>query len=204
MGPFAGPCVHLWPVAGLNRGRLCQLKFQFILKYMASNVITEVSICEPSDGGGPSHESLLEWVERVAMFLANDGVPPIAGRVLGWLMVCEPAEQSAGQISEAIGASRASLTTNIRVLMTIGFVERRTRPGQRTGYYRLKDGAWEAVVRRQIASLVSFREVATDGLALLGTERARADRVREARDVFDWMAEVFEQAPPPERKRGRP
>jgi DNA-binding transcriptional regulator GbsR (MarR family) len=174
-----------------------------MLKHMASDVSAESALQQPSEGGGPSNEQLLDWVERVAMFLANDGVPPIAGRVLGWLMVCEPAEQSAGQISEAIGASRASLTTNIRVLMTVGFVERRTRPGERTGYYRLKDGAWEAVVRRQIASLVSFREVAADGLALLGADGERADRVREAQDVFDWMAEVFEQAPPPERKGGR-
>ncbi|WP_243900887.1 GbsR/MarR family transcriptional regulator [Glycomyces niveus] len=174
-----------------------------MLKFMASDVSSESSLKQPSEDDGPSHDELLHWVERVAMFLANDGVPPIAGRVLGWLMVCEPAEQSAGQISEAIGASRASLTTNIRVLMTVGFVERRTRPGERTGYYRLKDGAWEAVVRRQIASLVSFREVATDGLALLGTESTRADRVREAQDVFDWMAEVFELAPPPERKGGK-
>ncbi|WP_289958295.1 GbsR/MarR family transcriptional regulator [Glycomyces tritici] len=171
-----------------------------MLKFMAHDVSSESSLKQPSEGDAPSHDELLDWVERVAMFLANDGVPPIAGRVLGWLMVCEPAEQSAGQISEAIGASRASLTTNMRVLMTVGFIERRTRPGERTGYYRLRDGAWETVVRRQIASLVSFREVAADGLTLLGTESTRADRVREAQNVFDWMAEVFEQAPPPERK----
>ena len=48
---------------------------------------------------------LSEWVERVAMFCADEyGVPPIAGRVLGWLMICDPPEQSAAQIAEAIGA----------------------------------------------------------------------------------------------------
>ncbi|WP_432868146.1 hypothetical protein [Microbispora rosea] len=49
-------------------------------------------------------DQLLEWAERVAMYLARDGVPPIAGRVLGWLMICNPPEQSAGQISEAAPA----------------------------------------------------------------------------------------------------
>ncbi|MQA08593.1 MAG: transcriptional regulator [Pseudonocardiaceae bacterium] len=130
------------------------------------------------------------------MFLAQDGVPPIAGRILGWLMICEPPEQSARQIGESIGASRASLTTNMRVLITMGFVSRRTHPGERTGYYRIVDGAWEKVVRRQIATLASFCEITTDGMDLVGSDGARAARLREAHDVFDWMAKVFDDAPP--------
>lgn len=55
----------------------------------------------------PPRTPVLEWVERVSMYFARDGVPTIAGRMLGWLMVCDPSEQSA-QISDAIGASRAS------------------------------------------------------------------------------------------------
>lgn len=59
----------------------------------------------------------------------QDGVPLIAGRILGWLVVCDPPEQSAGQIAEAIGASRASLTTNLRLLGSVGFVRQVTKPG---------------------------------------------------------------------------
>jgi DNA-binding MarR family transcriptional regulator len=146
--------------------------------------------------GGPADAEVLEWVEQVAAYLAADGVPPIAGRILGWLMVCDPPEQSAARIAAAIGASRASLTTNLRVLQSMGFMTKRTRPGERTAYYRLADGAWEAVVRRQIAALASFRDVTAAGLALLGPDTARAGRVREAQRVFEWMAEVFEHAPP--------
>lgn len=62
-------------------------------------------------------EKFLDWIERVSMFCTEVyGVPPIAGRILGWLMICDPPEQSAGQIAEAIGASRASLVTNMRML----------------------------------------------------------------------------------------
>lgn len=145
----------------------------------------------------PDHDALLGWVERVAMFLAADGVPPIAGRILGWLMVCDPPEQSAGQIGHAIGASRASLTTNMRVLLTMDFVSRRTRPGERTAYYRVEENAWERVVRRQIATLTAFRDITGDGAAMLGADSGRAARIREAQEVFDWMAKVFDDAPPP-------
>ncbi|MEV6866096.1 transcriptional regulator [Streptosporangium subroseum] len=149
-----------------------------------------------------SHDELLGWVERVAMFLAADGVPPIAGRILGWLMICDPPEQSAGQIGQAIGASRASLTTNMRVLLTMDFVSRRTRPGERTAYYRVEEGAWERVVRRQISTLTAFRDITGDGMAMLGADSGRAARIREAQEIFDWMAKVFDDAPPPPSGKG--
>lgn len=152
----------------------------------------------------PDHAELLEWVERVAARLALDGLPPIAGRILGWLMACDPPEQSAGQISEAIGASRASLTTNLRMLATMGFVSRRTRPGERVVYYRIDDNAWRRVVQRQIASVASYLEIARDGMELVGPDSARATRIRESYEVLDWMVRVFAEASPPsDRKEGQ-
>lgn len=141
-------------------------------------------------------ERLLEWAEQVAMHLARDGVPPIAGRILGWLMVCDPPEQSAGQISAAIGASRASLTMNMRLLTGMGFLTWRTRPGDRTMYYRMADDAWQAVVRQQVAGIASFLDITRQGLDLVGPDDERAARVRQAHATFAWMAKVFEQAPP--------
>ncbi|GAB3971427.1 siderophore transport transcriptional regulator MmpR5 [Actinoallomurus acanthiterrae] len=141
-------------------------------------------------------ERLLEWVERVAMYLARDGVPPIAGRVLGWLMVCDPPEQSAGQISAAIGASRASLTSNLRLLSGMGFLTWRTRPGERTVYYRMADDAWAVVARNQIAAITSFLDITRDGLELVGPGDERTARIRDAHATFEWMAKVFDNAPP--------
>ncbi|MEU8108721.1 transcriptional regulator [Nonomuraea muscovyensis] len=144
----------------------------------------------------PEQEPLLDWVERVAMYLARDGVPPIAGRVLGWLMVCDPPEQSAGQISTAIGASRASLTSNLRLLSGMGFLTWRTRPGERTVYYRMAEDAWAVVARKQIEGITSFLDITHDGLALVGPDDERAARVRQAHATFEWMAKVFDNAPP--------
>lgn len=144
----------------------------------------------------PEHTQLLDWVERVTAFLARDGVPPIAGRILGWLMICEPPEQSAAQIATAIGASRASLTTNLQILTTMEVVSRRSRAGERTNYYRVEDGAWEKLVRRQIASLASFCEITNAGIELVGADSPRSARIREAHETMDWMAQIFANAPP--------
>ena len=144
--------------------------------------------------GGPE---AMAWVERFADFLARDGVPPIAGRVLGWLMVCDPPERPAAEIAEAVGASRASLSTNLQVLQAMGFVSKHTRPRERTAYYRVDPGAWERVVARQVASLTAFRDLAGDGLALFGGDAdGRTDRLRDAYDTFEWMRRAFAAAPP--------
>src|SRR3954471_14363974 len=104
----------------------------------------------------PPQAQLLQWTERVATFFAEHyGLPPITGRILGWMMICDPPEQSAGEIAAAIGASRASLTTNMRFLTGSGLVRRVTRPGGRTSYYRMDEGMWDAVVRRRVASMLS-------------------------------------------------
>src|SRR5205807_9580408 len=112
-----------------------------------------------------------------------------------WLMICDPPEQSAGEIGTAIGASRASLATNMRLLTDAKFVRRRTRPGERTNYYRVDDDAWEIVVRRRLAGLAAFRDVAADGIELAGAGSARAERLRAAHDVYDWMAKLFTEGP---------
>jgi hypothetical protein len=140
-------------------------------------------------------EDVLDWVERIAKYCADqDGLPLIAGRILGWLTVCVPAEQSAAQIAEAIRASRASLTTNLRLLTSVGFLDQVTRPGERTVYYRVDDAAWARVVQRQVQSLSALGGILRDGLDLV--EGEHGGRMRTAHAVFSWLDDVFAAAPP--------
>jgi hypothetical protein len=138
----------------------------------------------PRKSKRPSHEELLDWVERIAKYLNDqDRMPLIAGRVLGWLMICDPPEQSAAQIAEAIGASR--------------FLRKLTRPGEPTAYYRADDDAFGKMLRKQAESVNEFVEITRDGLGLVGPSTERAGRIRKAQELFHWLAKVFADAPPP-------
>src|SRR5262249_11730503 len=143
-------------------------------------------------------KQLLGWVERVATFFAEHyGLPPITGRIIGWLMFCAPPEQSPAQIAEAIGASRASLTTNMRLLIASGLVHRLTRSGGRTAYYRIDDDMWQKVIRRRIASMMSFGALTQDAIDLLGANSPRSTRIRAAHDFFESMAKLLGSSPGP-------
>ncbi|WP_163508927.1 GbsR/MarR family transcriptional regulator [Fodinicola acaciae] len=143
--------------------------------------------------GEPDLEELRAWSEQVATFFASmAGWPPITGRVLGWLMVCDPAEQSAADIVEATGASRASLTSTMRMLVASGMVRRLTRAGGRTTYFRIDDNAWSQVLRQRFQLVAAFAKITGDGVQLLGEGSPRSARVRAAHDIFRWFDQEIE------------
>lgn len=70
------------------------------------------------------------------------GVPRAAGRILGWLTVCDPAEQSAVDIAGALEIAPSTVSTMSRMLLNMGFARRITRPGERRRYLRARPGGW--------------------------------------------------------------
>lgn len=146
--------------------------------------------------GDQQRDQVMRWVERVATFCVDEwGLPPITGRILGWLMICDPPEQSAGEIADAIQASRASLTSNMRFLTTIGLVRRIRRPGDRTAYYHIEDDAWSKVVQRKLDSLGAFGDIAEEGFALAGRGGLHIERIKAARDTLTWLRDIAARNP---------
>jgi hypothetical protein len=116
-----------------------------------------------------------------------------------------PGRTIGGQIAEAIGASRPSLTANIRQLTAAGFVRRRSRPGERTAYFWIDDDAWERVLHNRFASMAAFKNIARDGMELAGPRSAQTGRMQSAYDAFEWLARLVDASPkPPEPKRSNP
>jgi hypothetical protein len=86
--------------------------------------------------------------------------------------------------------------------VTVGdLVRRRTRPGDRTTYFRIDDDAWEKVILQRIVAMASLREITEDAMKLIGPDSERAARVRGANAFFGWLSEVF--AASVDRRRGR-
>jgi len=143
-----------------------------------------------------TQDDVLRWVERVATFCVDEwALPPITGRIIGLLMICDPPERSAGQIADAIQASRASLTSNMRFLAAIGLVRKVRVPGDRTTYYRIEDDAWDKVIRRKLDSLGTFGDIADEGVRLAGGGGPRTERIRAARQSLTWLRDLAARDP---------
>lgn len=98
-------------------------------------------------GDGPAQQSTRQgsdidgvsyFVEQMGLTSQTDGLPRIAGRIAGYFII-HGGPVSFAQLAEELKVSRGSVSTNARMLVTIGFIEKVTIPGDRQDYYQLSD-----------------------------------------------------------------
>jgi DNA-binding transcriptional regulator GbsR (MarR family) len=130
----------------------------------------------------------LHYVEEVALGYERQGLFRMAGRVLGWLLICDPPEQTFNEIAEVLQASKGSISAAMKFLVPSGLVERISRPGDRRNYYRCRPGAWAELARDQSRLYDDFRKLAQRGLELLAdAPAAQRERLQDMHDFYAWL-----------------
>jgi hypothetical protein len=140
----------------------------------------------------PRDEELI-FADHVGRFYAREhGFPPMAGRLLGYLMICEPGP-TIDQLSEALMASRSAITAAVKLLEGYGVVLRLRRTGERVDRVSpnptaLEPSKFNAASFEQQAAL--FRE----GLALLpADDRDRRAALEELAALAEFLGERLPQ-----------
>lgn len=127
------------------------------------------------------------FAEELGLLLEEHGGMRMVGRVLGRLLLCEPAHQTAAELADYLQASRGALSTTTRALITAGFIEKVTFPGQRATYFRIKQGAWTGTIQAQWVQIRLMRELADRAQALAeGHDASVHARVLDFRDFFQF------------------
>jgi DNA-binding MarR family transcriptional regulator len=65
------------------------------------------------------------------LYARRYGMAPMVGRLLGYLMVCWPREQSISELAEALLASRSAIAGAVGALENLGLVRRSRAAGER-------------------------------------------------------------------------
>ncbi len=132
------------------------------------------------------------FVEEVGIFFEQAGLPRMAGRILGWLMIAEPPHQTTGELEEALMASKGSISTMTRLLIRIGLIERISLPGQRRDYFRIKPGASYQLLKDSLAQTTAFRQLIERGLELIeGKAHVNRQWLEEMRDMYAFFEREF-------------
>jgi predicted transcriptional regulator len=132
------------------------------------------------------------YVEEFGVLFGQYGLPRMVGRVLGALLVSDPPERSAEELAGVLRASRGSISSATRSLVQMGLVERQTRPGERRDYFRVKPGAWNELMHRELEALSTFRRMAERGLGLMGSSDPESRRgLEEMRDLYAYWEKEF-------------
>jgi DNA-binding transcriptional regulator GbsR (MarR family) len=128
------------------------------------------------------------FTEDFGLYFEQMGYPRMAGRILGWLLICNPPIQSAGELAEVLQASKGSLSTMTRLLIQVGLIERVGLPGQRRDYFRIKPGAWPQLIKGQMQSMIGLHQMVERGLVMLqDRDPALQERLREAHDLYAFL-----------------
>lgn len=140
----------------------------------------------------PTDRTPAAFVEHVGEFYARMGLPRIAGRIVGWLLICDPEHQSAEELCEAVDASRGSISNMLRLVTTWGLVESMGLPGERRTYYRIRPRAWAEALNDSTAKFTAMRQIADEGLDVLdGAPPERRARLEGMRKLYEFFEEEF-------------
>ncbi len=132
------------------------------------------------------------FVEDVGIFFEQSGLPRMAGRILGWLLICDTPQQSTSELVEALKASKGSISTTTRLLIRIGLIERFSLPGIRHDYFRIKPGVWHHLIKESQVQTTAMRQLAERGLGLLKNKPPlNRRRLEEMRDVYTFFEREF-------------
>lgn len=149
-------------------------------------------------------EPLHDFVERLGLIWEAQGLPRIAGRVVGYLMLqAEPL--SLDQIATVLGVSKASVSNDARYLARMGLVELVTRRGDRRDYYVIAPDMPRRMTEQKLAEIERLSEALTDAAAapsLAPTVRARIRTFGEFQHrIVESIHAVMASIAPPSSSR---
>jgi DNA-binding transcriptional regulator GbsR (MarR family) len=134
------------------------------------------------------------FTDRMGLLFEAEGQPRIAGRLFGLLLVSDDL-RSLDQLADALSVSKASVSTNARMLAEKGVLERVCRPGDRHDYYRVSPELFSRTMAERLRRWQRFTEAVGEARRTLPirSERVRA-RLRGYETAYAYMVDAIGQA----------
>ncbi len=141
------------------------------------------------NGHMPRDEEIT-YADHVGRFYARRyGFPPMVGRVLGYLSVCEPEAQTIAELSDALLASRSAIAGALTVLETLHAVQRSRAAGERMDRVRIDFSSAESR-GFDVTEYEELGALAREGLQVLeGATPERRATLVELSAFADWLVD---------------
>jgi DNA-binding transcriptional ArsR family regulator len=132
----------------------------------------------------------ITFADHMGRFYARRyAFPPMAGRLLGYLAVCDPPEQTIGELAEALLASRSAITGAVKTLETMHVISRSRSAGDRMDRVRIDMSSPESM-GMDISEYEELGRLAREGLEVLRAAPAERRAVLLEMSAFaDFLVE---------------
>lgn len=132
----------------------------------------------------------LTFADHLGRFYARRyGFPPMVGRVLGYLLVCEPRDQTIAELADALLASRSAITGALDVLERLHSIRRSRAAGERADRVRV-DFASAQARGFDITEYEELSALAREGIQVLAdAPPERRAELAEMAVFADWLVD---------------
>ena len=100
----------------------------------------------------------IEFVEYSGLSMQAGGLPMIAGRIFGILILLKDSV-SFSELTEVLQVSRGSVSTNTRLLEGLGVLERVSLLGHRQDHFRLPEDPYTQLLNMYMMRSIQYHEV---------------------------------------------
>lgn len=138
-------------------------------------------------------DEVITYADHMGRYNAQrHGLPPVMGRVIGYLSVCEPMEQSINDIADALLTSRSAVNGALKMLESQKLITRRRPAGTRADLISLNpismDNGFDPSEYKELA------ELAREGLKILkDASPERRESLEATASLGDFLAERLPQ-----------
>lgn len=133
-----------------------------------------------------TENKIKDQVERIGIVCDKDGFPPLAGRLLGYLMLAEPPHKSFDEIVEFLQASKSAVSNTLKFLESQKMIEYITFPGDRKRYFKMSVEKWAEVMMDKMEWLQAMHNQITLVLSL------RSDSYPKFNEGLQNIRELYE------------
>lgn len=143
--------------------------------------------------GSAEYTNKSEFVDEFSLKIEELGHPRIYGQILGWLLICNPPQQSFTDLMENLHISKASVSNTTRILIERGLIKKIRIKGERQIYFQLKEGSLMEFMEKQMQLTLDLESITAKGLSLVkNDETTDPDRLKKANDFHRFLAEQTE------------
>lgn len=157
--------------------------------------MTQQDKAKSASAAKKAHEALAArelFIERNAIQAETSGLPRIAGRLIG-IFLLDGGPISFAELAERMQASRASVSTNTRLLERLGIIERVAMRGERQDFFSLRANPFLIVLEQSIADCQRFTAYVDELLTASPLPADATARLKQAQDFHAVTAQTLQE-----------
>ncbi|MDD8018533.1 MAG: winged helix-turn-helix transcriptional regulator [Bacteroidota bacterium] len=135
-----------------------------------------------------TQSALVHFADEVGIFFEKSGMPRIAGKIYGLLLISEHPHLSTDEIAEQLTASRGSVSTMTRMLIEAGIIDKIRVPGERQDSFRIRSLTFSQLLKAKLDQTAEFHKVIDKGFALFPEKNSTVyERLKELHDFVAFF-----------------